>query len=82
MRLFSHPVNHFFAAWRNLFRPCAVSRSVPLRETRTCPKEGADVNRFLLFLSVCCSLTEGVFAFIGHRRDFCRNAFVQTANAH
>ena len=49
MRLFSHPVNHFLAAWRNLFRLCAVSRSVPLRETRTCLKGGQVSINFFFF---------------------------------
>ena len=54
MRLFSHPVNHFLATRRNLFRLCVVSRSVPLRERRTCLKAGVGVNQILLFLSICC----------------------------
>ena len=70
MRLFSHPVNHFLATRRNLFRLRVVSRSVPLRERRTCLKAGVGVNQILLFLSVCCDPAGGAFPFIGHRRGF------------
>ena len=70
MRLFSHPVNHFLATRRNLFRLRVVSRSVPLRERRTCLKAGVGVNQILLFLSVCCGTVGGAFPFIGHGRGF------------
>ena len=73
MRLFSHPVNHFLATRRNLFRLRVVSRSVPLRERRTCLKAGVGVNQILLFLSVCCGTVGGAFPFIGHGRGFFRN---------
>ena len=70
MRLFSHPINHFLATRRNLFRLRVVSKSVPLRERRTCLKAGVGVNQILLFLSVCCGTARGAFPFIGHRRGF------------
>lgn len=56
MLLFSHPVNHFFRPCETLFRLCAVLKSLPLRETRTCPKGGQVSTKFFFFYQFVATL--------------------------